>query len=56
MSCTVEYMFKYGTRAYTENSMFAPFPTIDQAISFIEGMKMLFSDSIEWMFIHIKTA
>lgn len=52
MSYTVEYMFKEGTRAYTESPTIAPFPTVDQALSFIEDMKKAFTNSIEWMYIH----
>lgn len=55
MKCIVEYMFKEGTRAYTESPMLAPFPTVDQAISFIEDMKKAFKNSIEWMYIHLET-
>lgn len=52
MKYVVEYMFKEGTRAYTESPMHAPFPAVDQAISFIKDMKAAFKKSIEW--IHIK--
>ena len=55
MKCIVEYMFNEGTRAYTESPMLAPFPTVDQAISFIEDMKKAFKNSIEWMYIHLET-
>ena len=56
MNCVVEYMLKQGTRAYTESPMIAPFPTVDQAIAFIEDMKKSFHNSIEWMYIHLETA
>ena len=52
MKYVVEYMFKEGTRAYTESPMRSQFPTVDQAISFIKDMKEAFKKSIEW--IHIK--
>lgn len=52
MRYTVEYMFKYGTRAYTDSPTIAPFPTLDQALSFIEDMKKAFSNSIERIYIH----
>ena len=52
MRYTVEYMFKYGTRAYTDSPTIAPFPTLDQALSFIEDMKKVFANSIEWIYIH----
>ena len=52
MRYTVEYMFKYGTRAYTDSPTIAPFHTLDQALSFIEDMKKVFANSIEWIYIH----
>ena len=55
MKCVVEYMFKEGTRAYTESPMRAPFPTVDQAISFINDMKAAFKKSIEWIRINFET-
>ena len=55
MKCVVEYMFKEGTRAYTESPMRAPFPTVDQAISFIKDMKATFKKSIEWIHIKLET-
>lgn len=51
----VEYMFKEGTRAYTESPMRAPFPTVDQALSFISDIKLTFKKSIEWIHINIET-
>ena len=36
MKCVVEYMFKEGTRAYTESPICAPFPAVDQAISLLK--------------------
>ena len=39
MKYVVEYMFKEGTRAYNESPMRAPFPAVDQAISFIKDIK-----------------
>lgn len=55
MKYVVEYMFKEGTRAYTESPMCAPFPTVDQAISFIKDMKAAFKKSIEWIHINLET-
>lgn len=55
MKYVVEYMFKEDTRAYNESPMYATFDTIDQAISFINNMKKVFSNSIEWMYIHFET-
>ena len=51
----VEYMFKEGTRAYTESPMRAPFPTVDQSLSFISDIKLTFKKSIEWIHINIET-
>lgn len=55
MKCVVEYMFKECTRAYTESPMRAPFPTVDQAISFIKDMKVAFNKPIEWIHINFET-
>lgn len=55
MKYVVEYMFKEGTRAYTESPMRAPFPTVDQAISFIKDIKAAFKKSIEWIHINLET-
>ena len=55
MKYVVEYMFKEGTRAYTESPMRAPFPTVDQALSFISDIKLTFKKSIEWIHINIET-
>ena len=54
MKYTVEYMFKPGTRSYRDTPMMAPFTDVDQALSFIEGMKRVFRNSIEWMYIHVE--
>lgn len=53
MKCSVEYMFKPGTRAYTKDPMFAPFNSVDEAIDFITNMLREFKESMEWMYIHI---
>ena len=54
MKYTVEYVFKKDAVTYDnyESPMYATFDTIDQAISFINNMKKIFSNSIEWMYIH----
>lgn len=52
MTFTVEYMFKEGSRGYTPSPMIAPFPTVDQAISFIKDIKEAFKNSIEWIYLH----
>ena len=54
MKYTVEDVFKKDARTYDndESPMYATFDTIDQAISFINNMKKVFSNSIEWMYIH----
>ena len=55
MKCVVEYMFKEGTRAYTESPTRAPFPTVDQAISFIKDKKEALKKYIEWIHINFET-
>ena len=57
MKYTVEYVFKKDAVTYDndESPMYATFDTIDQAISFINNMKKVFSNSIEWMYIHFET-
>lgn len=55
MKYVVEYMFKEGTRAYTESPMRAPFQTVDQSLSFISDIKLTFKKSIEWIHINIET-
>lgn len=55
MNCVVEYMFKEDSSAYTQSPIFEPFPTVDQAISFIDDMKRDFENSIEWIYIHLQT-
>ena len=55
MKYTVEYVFKKDTVNSDESPMYATFDTIDQAISFINNMKKVFSNSIEWMYIHFET-
>lgn len=54
MKYTVEYVFKKDDVTYDNDKspMYATFDTIDQAISFINNMKKVFSNSIEWMYIH----
>lgn len=53
MKCTVEYMFKAGTRSYTVDPMMAPFNSVDEAIEFISSMLREFKSSLEWMYIHL---
>lgn len=53
MKCTVEYMFKAGTRSYTADPMMAPFNSVDEAIEFISSMLREFKNSLEWMYIHL---
>ena len=53
MKCTVEYMFKEGTRPYTADPMLAPFNSVDDAIEFISNMLREFKNSLEWMYIHL---
>ena len=57
MKYTVEYVFKKDAVTYDngESPMYATFDTVDQAISFINNMKKVFSNSIEWMYIHFET-
>ena len=55
MKYTVEYVFKKDSVNNNESTMYATFDTIDQAISFIDNMKKVFSNSIEWMYIHFET-
>ena len=55
MKYTVEYVFKKDTISNDESPMYATFDTVDQAISFINNMKKVFSNSIEWMYIHFDT-
>ena len=52
MKYTVEYVFKKDVVNNDESPMYATFDTVDQAISFINNMKKVFSNSIEWMYIH----
>ena len=55
MKYTVEYVFKKDTVSNDESPMYATFDTIDQAILFIDHMKKVFSNSIEWIYIHFET-
>ena len=55
MKYVVEYMFKEGTRAYTESPMRAPFQTVNQSLSVISDIKLTFKKSIEWIHINIET-